>query len=346
MGGKTQRLLATAAGICSTLGPALTGYAALVQVDDLSYPTRPLPKSDPRARLNPRLLGVQPAPVPTFQGRKSSTSSRTIEFDLETKKSTVGSFIKAPRVSSPEMTQPGSLGSDPTGVEKEPAVPESRTIFGRDSRILVRNTTRYPWRTTAKVYMTFPNRQVFVCSGILISRQYLLTAGHCIHNAAAGGWARRVEVIPGLNGTYKPYGSVFATYFRSYVGWTKSQDSNYDMALVTLDRPIGSTTGWLGYAYLPRINRSRAVTAGYPASRGRGLRLYSASGRILSSTAQLVGFRMDATGGQSGSGLYRTIRSNPYVFGILAFGSTAYNGGTRIDRAKFDDIQGWIASGR
>ena len=83
-------------------------------------------------------------------------------------------------------------------------------VFGEDDRVRVA-TTDFPQSAQCKLVITFPNREQFIGSATLIDARHALTAGHCVHNNDRGGWATRIEVIPALDGTYKPYGSVYAS---------------------------------------------------------------------------------------------------------------------------------------
>ena len=111
-------------------------------------------------------------------------------------------------------------------------------------------------------------------------------------------------MIPGLDGSYKPYGSAYAVYMRSYQGWTRDRDSNHDFGLITLDRSIGNSTGWFGYASYASVNGLTANLGGYPGDLDNGLRLYYHSGPITSSTTDRVYYTIDTAGGQSGSSVY------------------------------------------
>jgi V8-like Glu-specific endopeptidase len=218
-------------------------------------------------------------------------------------------------------------------------------VIGPDNRVRISPTTSYPWRAMTKLRMTFPNGSQATCSGAMVSSKYTLTAGHCVHSVSRGGWATSIEVIPGLDGTYKPYGSAYATRLRSYVGWTQNQDSNYDFALITLDRHIGNSTGWFGYASYGTVDGLTGNLGGYPGDLSGGTRLYYHWGTILSSTADRVYYTIDTFNGQSGSGVYRINNGSRYIFAVHTSGYTTYNGGTRITSGRFYDLSAWIASG-
>jgi V8-like Glu-specific endopeptidase len=347
---QSTRLFALAAGLLVTTVPFLAHHASFAGQRDLSYPDATLPKSDARAKLDPKLVDVPDIAQPKLTARslRSAGVQREVGFNLLTKRVKVSPLAVSRRAAA-QAFEPGSAGFNNL-VKKEPRS-LGRSVIGVDNRILITGTTTYPWRVMTKLYMTFPNGARGGCSGALIAAKYVLTAGHCVHSAGNGGWATQVEVIPGLSGTYKPYGSAFATYLRSYTGWTQSQNVNYDFALITLDRSIGNTTGWLGYGYFPSINGVTGNLAGYPGDKG-GVNLYYHYGPISSSTSQRLSYQIDTNSGQSGSSVYRFYTptggvSGRYVFGVHTngAGSGSYNSGTRIDSAKYSNLQSWIASG-
>jgi V8-like Glu-specific endopeptidase len=182
----------------------------------------------------------------------------------------------------------------------------------------------------------------------MIAAKYTLTTGQCIYDKSLGGWAKSAEVIPGLQGSYRPYGTAYATYFRTYTNWTSNKDTNYDIGLITLDRNIGNSTGWLGYAYYSSVNGLTGHLAGYPTDKDSGLYSYYDYGSIASSTSYRLYYQIDTSIGQSGSGIYRIYDNKRYVFGVHGYGSTSsstYNSGTRIDSNKFNDLKSWINSG-
>lgn len=354
--------------------PLLSGASIILSFAGIGYmqnqlalaqPSGPLSPNEPAAKLDPSLLHVPPMPMPeeSISPNASQNESSVEEegYDVRTGSIQIGTLetdtletqILSPSITSTTTSSPANLGADANikpessnvGVSPLPGEEPSETVQGADNRQLITNTTAYPWRTITKLYQTFPNGERYVCSGVLIAAKYVLTAAHCVHDASRGGWASSVEVIPGLSGTYKPYGSAFATYYRSYTGWTNSRDANYDFALITLDRNIGDSTGWLGYSYYPSVNGITGHLAGYPADKDGGVGLYYHYGSITSSTAQRLYYQIDTAGGQSGSGIYRIDNNQRYVFAVHKGGNSTTNYGTRIDSQKFNDLQRWIATG-
>lgn len=235
----------------------------------------------------------------------------------------------------------GAWLSEPTGGDNRISI---QTVIGPDQRVRINPTTGTPWRTVVKLYMRWGTRN-FIGSGIMIGNKYVLTAGHCVHDRAMGGWASAVRAVPAQNGSSAPFGSAWATRFRSYTGWTNSKDSNYDIALITLDRTVGNSTGWMGYASLGTVNGITGNSAGYPGDRDGGANMYYTTGPITSSTSLRIFYKFDTAGGQSGSGVWRLLSGQRHVFGVHTTGSASLNGGTRITTQRFNDIRAWIASG-
>ena len=124
--------------------------------------------------------------------------------------------------------------------------PRLSYVFSPDDRERVHSTTSYPWRTICKLYITAADSQRFIGSGAIIDDFHVLTCGHCAYLHDHGGWADSIEVVPGMDGDYWPFGSSFVTYMRTYVGWAEYEMVEYDFAILNLDKSLGSITGWMG----------------------------------------------------------------------------------------------------
>jgi V8-like Glu-specific endopeptidase len=358
--------------VASTFFGSLSSFTLPgVSAQRQNYPTRvqapvvkPLERDDPRAELGPEWASAQPMPFPVdaVPGAAANNPLGGAEaaFDNQTGEEELADEAPASNraddvLAAPEMF-PANLGPNVEIDSRDDLINRRidtmrrggvnpQSVIGADNRVRISPTTSYPWRAMTKLRMTFPNGSQTTCSGAMVSSKYTLTAGHCVHSASRGGWAVSVEVIPGLDGTYKPYGSAYATRLRSYIGWTQNQDSNYDFALITLDRHIGNSTGWFGYASYSTVNGLTANLGGYPGDRDAGQRLYYHYGTINSSNTNRVYYTIDTFNGQSGSGVYRINNGSRYIFAVHTSGYTTYNGGTRITTGRFYDLQAWIASG-
>ena len=332
------------------------------QVERLQpVPLKPYDKNDPKAQLNPEWLNVPDEVAPTQKGFSITDATSTdVTFNIVTKQEDTPAnnalgLRRLVQVRGELDAATSNIGADARvdnhDQKGEPQKDENgkvlNSVIGADNRVNITDTTVYPWRAITKLLIRWPNGQGGGCSGTMIAPRYVLTAGHCVNQDSKGGWATSVEVVPGLDGTYRPYGSAFATRFRSVTAWTEDQNADSDYALITLDRNMGNTTGWFGYGTWSNLEGITGHLAGYPADRGAGVEMYYDYDPILDTNDKRLFYQIDTFNGQSGSGVYRKIDGSRYVMGVHAYGVNGdnLNKATRINSSRFDRIQDWIATG-
>jgi V8-like Glu-specific endopeptidase len=225
------------------------------------------------------------------------------------------------------------------------------TVHGPDNRVRINNTNVYPWRVHASLLITAADNSQWIGTGWFIGPHTLMTAGHVVNIRGSGvpgrdGWVRRIQVMPGRNGTSLPYGAVTSTSFRSVTGWTNSPsgDENYDYGAIILPTQLGNTTGWLGFGVYSDADLTGSVgnISGYPGDKPAGTQWYDAR-RIASVNSRKVYYDIDTAGGQSGSAVYRIISGARYAFAIHAYGGATTNSGTRIITPVYNNMVAWKA---
>lgn len=228
--------------------------------------------------------------------------------------------------------------------------PLLEVILGRDDRVRVTNTQDYPYRCICSLLITAQNGSMYVGTGWLVGPRLVLTAGHCVYMADEGGWASQIEVIPGRDGTERPFGSVVATDLRSVTGWTVDGNRDFDYGAILLPegRRYGDELGWFGYAvrmddYFQGIDLN---LAGYPGDGGPTANdgtMWQDHRRVKEVNERQITYEIDTYGGQSGSPVWEMIANGDRMgLAIHTWGTSTSNGATRITSDVFDNIVTWV----
>lgn len=221
------------------------------------------------------------------------------------------------------------------------------TVHGVDDRVQITATDTYPWRVHCSLLITAADNTNWIGTGWFISPNVLITAGHCVYINGSdvpgqNGWVSRIRVIPGRNGSTKPFGEATSTHFYSVRGWTENGDPEYDYGAIVLGSDLGAQTGWLGFGVYgdDDLRSTVANISGYPGDKPSGTQWYAAR-RIDSVSPRKVRYDVDTAGGQSGAAVYRIKDGKRYAVAVHAYGGSRVNSGTRINQAVFDNIRQW-----
>ncbi|GAB5497548.1 MAG: hypothetical protein Phyf2KO_26280 [Phycisphaerales bacterium] len=203
---------------------------------------------------------------------------------------------------------------------------------------VINNPEDHPWNKNCKLLMRFGSGYS-VCSGTLIDRRTVLTAGHCINQGNGGAWADEVWVFPGYenddgnNGGLPftdeqdwPYGFGKSVGLVSWTGWTQSGDFNVDQGYVRLDRPVGFITGTYGYGYSSSCTTFTSTynwnNASYPAEAAYGWNgnfMYYRFGTFDSCpSSNRAQYDSAGFGGMSGSSNYRIDGDSRFAYGVAS----------------------------
>jgi glutamyl endopeptidase len=300
----------------------------------------PLSKDDPRAVLAAELREAQPIPdALEAASAEGSSEPGVVEVNLKTGEQKRAAGTAASEAAQDELraipvtgfTGPFEQASQAADREASRAESAQQETLCVDDAVAIHNTRQFPWSTQVKLFMRFPNGGYYVGSGTMIGSKYVITHQNNVYVPAFGGLATSIEVVPGLDGYYKPFGSAYATYLRYYYHGAAN------IGLLTLDRHIGHSTGWLGYGNFSDayVDASTGHVAGYPTTRDAGRVLYYDFGATNNVNWDWLTVASYYQSGQMGAGTYLIDGyGRRYVFGVAA---NLYYCSTSVDR-----ITGWI----
>lgn len=226
--------------------------------------------------------------------------------------------------------------------EGRPEQVEPESICGQDDRVQIANTTSIPYRWICKLIITYPSGATSMNTGWFIGAKAVMTAGHTVYSRTEGGWARRIEVIPGMRGSTRPYGSMIGTSFRSVTGWTQNGDFNFNYGCIILPSPnLGNQVGYFGFVALTDASLLNLLVnnSGYPGDKPFGTQWFNA-GRITSMNSRKIYYMLDAYGGQAGSPTWRLINNQRHAIGIHTSGGCP-NSAIRIITEVFNNMINW-----
>ncbi|EOY0095098.1 trypsin-like peptidase domain-containing protein [Staphylococcus pseudintermedius] len=227
--------------------------------------------------------------------------------------------------------------------------PHVESVIGTDERKKVTSFTSSPIKENVAIKVEWKNSEGnyegYVASGVMVSKDTVLTAAHVVYDEGRKKIAERITVYSGL------YGNIIrgsAKGIKTYVlkGYTSTLDSKYDLAAIKLDTNLGSLTGSLGITSTIALG-GKIATAGYPDDKtdrtnSSDLKYYMwrSTGKIMNLDKYRVYYDADTSGGQSGSGVW-DVKSNKLV-AIHTNGGKTFNFGTRITPQYLDYIKYWI----
>lgn len=285
---------------------------------------------------NERMRNAKPVPTPKFDaaklgravmldGTKTSKSSRAFK-----PKAQVAAAAPGPRL---PLSEGGTLANSD--------VPQSISGNGypfTTSRVWPNSTVNsWPYRLAGKVFFRDPaTGNNFVCSGAIISRRLILTAGHCVYNRAGNYFFTRHVFVPSYDArlTNQPYGIWRRGYAIAPGQWANSSGfpTSSDFAIFAVrdqyirgaTRKIGEYLGWLGWQTY-RLHGNHVKQLGYPVNLDRGGRMIQTDGQV---------YRRSSIAGEIGSAQSGGSSGGPWVqdFGIRPAGQQLINstGSNRI----------------
>jgi len=214
--------------------------------------------------------------------------------------------------------QPMAFGSAPTN-------PVDYANYGRFQRwTWYGRYLTYPTSTIVKMFFS-QNGGSFVCSGTVVNRNTVLTAGHCVSDGA-GTFSTNILFCPSynlVNGVNPATGCWAGTTINTTSDWHSNSDFDRDYACVVTNATgtliannIGNVTGWAGITTNWPRNQQTFAT-GYPAASpfsgsqivfAAGVEWYSQNSGGDAAVSKYIG--NDMTGGSSGGSWWLNLRHN------------------------------------
>lgn len=228
----------------------------------------------------------------------------------------------------------------------------AEVVIGADNRVRIMNTGIYPWRAICSLLITAKDNSKWIGTGWLVGPRTVITAGHCVYMHDHGGFAKNIEVIPGLNVAAKPFGSGVSSNLRSVQGWTNSKNREFDYGAIILPanyRP-GDRTGFFGFGVKTDAYLMSSVLnlAGYPGDK-KGIRngdqQWFMALKPKSVSSRVITYDIDTMGGQSGAPVWVKVGDTRTCVGIHTNGHFSGNSATRIVTPVFNNIQAWKNQG-
>ncbi|MDX6247624.1 MAG: hypothetical protein QOF10_984 [Kribbellaceae bacterium] len=154
--------------------------------------------------------------------------------------------------------------STPTGSSGVASKPVAPLAAGRAASDVVPSTP-------GKVFFSY-NGLNYVCSASTINNNYknlIITAGHCVHSGAGGGWHTNIVFAPAYYNGASGSGLWNWTGARTFDSWINSSDFSHDQAFVTLGQRNGQNlidaVGGNGLVWGNSTNQPNARIWGWPA---------------------------------------------------------------------------------
>jgi V8-like Glu-specific endopeptidase len=202
-----------------------------------------------------------------------------------------------------------------------------------------------PWRWICQLVVTDANDRKLLATGWLAAPHLVITAGRCIFEPGVGR-AQRIEVIPGLDGSYRPFGSTTSRRFATVQGWIENCDPSCNYGCIFLSEGFpGIGHFGLGQYTSTGLLGQIANNAGYPDFPPRGRLCFEACA-VAPAEDRMIGYRASGYELSVGSPVWmqaeRGNRTQRLVCGMIGSGDPGR--AVRISGEVLETIRKWKAA--
>ncbi|SHE90123.1 glutamyl endopeptidase [Seinonella peptonophila] len=220
---------------------------------------------------------------------------------------------------------------------------DKESVIGRDDRTQVTSTKDWPSAAIAQIEFKQDGKN-YTCTGFLIDRNVLATAGHCVYEG--GNWSTDIKVTPGRNGSDAPFGTYRGIQVHTTEQWIKSESPDYDYAAIILDGNPGSTTGTIGLNTQYKVGDADTVR-GYPGDKPKGT-MWTHDNQIRKISDHRLFYQNDTYGGQSGAPVYHSLNQKcgvcavaVHAYGVGGDPDSQNNSGPKITQEVIQNYNQW-----
>ena len=188
---------------------------------------------------------------------------------------------------------------------------------------------QYPYTAVAYIVSTWDGI-AYSGSGALVGKNDVLTASHVIYDSARGGLADDIKIYP----SYDPDDGYFQTYYNAVYynyypdfdpdgdgfiytsGYGELAGSELDIALLTLDRDLETTTGFFGMD--SSFTSGNVSVVGYPAKYDDQPMYDEGYANKAGSDNYFSVSGLEINPGNSGGPVYYTDAEGPTIVGVVS----------------------------
>ena len=257
---------------------------------------------------------------------------------------TFGSSVYAAVSEGNHITAAGELGVLSSEFD------DDEKVISLDDRVKVKNTKSAPYKYVGKLTFKQGNGY-YQATGELIGKKTVLTAAHCAYGE--NGLSKSMRFYPAQDGVNNPYGSyeiaeihVPEEYKKAVKNEDYLQQARYDYAVLTLKKSMPTNYGYFSLGgdgtSLDKkgIKNLALAIIGYPGEKS-GMYRHASKSYWFEDNDKIMAYKIDTTGGQSGSPVYRKKNGKYYIIAVHAWGYKYQdkNGGRYLDSTVKKYIQ-------